>query len=113
MINQIENDEIKFRIGDILFTWDDNKEKINIRKHGVNFREAAAAFMDEDAVYEFNSINEITGEERLDVIGMVYGDIMFVVYVDRITRDNNSIIRIISARLAERKEEKIYAYGTR
>lgn len=69
--------------------------------------------MDEDAVYEFNSIDEITGEERLDVIGMVYGDIMFVVYVDRITIENSNIIRIISARLAEKKEEFIYAYGTR
>ncbi|MBQ6774559.1 MAG: BrnT family toxin [Synergistaceae bacterium] len=109
----MEYGEIKFRLGDILFTWDDEKEKINIRKHGVNFREAAAAFMDEDAVYEFNSIDEITGEERLDVIGMVYGDIMFVVYVDRITIENSNIIRIISARLAEKKEEFIYAYGTR
>ena len=110
--SMIEQDEIKLELGGMLFTWDDEKEKINIRKHGVDFTDAASVFLDEGSVIRPNSIDNYTGEERFDIIGMVYGDLMFVVYVERVTMDNNEIIRIISARLAERKEEKIYAYGS-
>ena len=37
MTKHIEKAEIKLRLGDMLFTWDDEKEKINIRKHGIDF----------------------------------------------------------------------------
>ena len=49
--------------------------------------------------------------ERLQAIGMVYGDIMYMVYVERITIDSNDIIRIISAREATKEEKRYYAYG--
>lgn len=60
---------------------------------------------------EINSVDEYTGEERLQAVGMVYGDIMYMVYVERVTVDNNDIIRIISARHATKEEERYYAYG--
>ena len=37
MTKHIEKAEIKLRLGDMLFTWDDEKEKINIRKYGIDF----------------------------------------------------------------------------
>ena len=67
-MKEFEYDEIKFEIGGMLFTWDDEKEKINIKKHGVDFSSAAGVFLDDDAVYECNFLDENTGEERLDVI---------------------------------------------
>ena len=106
-----ETEEIKLRIGDMLFTWDDEKERINIRKHGVDFRAAANVFLDIDAIYEYNSIDEYTGEERWDAIGFFEAGIMFVVYVERLTIDGNDIIRIISARYAERREKRRYVNG--
>ena len=106
-----EYDEIKLRLGDMLFTWDDEKERINIRKHGVDFRAAANVFLDIDAIYEYNSIDEYTGEERWDAIGFFEAGIMFVVYVERLTIDGNDIIRIISARYAERREKRRYVNG--
>ena len=107
-----EYGEIKLRFGDILFTWDDEKEKINIRKHGLDFRTAASVFLDEDAVLEENSIDECTGEERMDAIGSIgLHMLLFVVYVERITTDDDDIIRIISARRAVRKEIKRYVNG--
>ncbi|MBR0232600.1 MAG: BrnT family toxin [Synergistaceae bacterium] len=113
-MKEYDYDEIKFEIGGMLFTWDDEKEKINIKKHGVDFSSAAGVFLDDDAVYECNFLDENTGEERLDVIGMTMGSLMFVVYVERLTSDDNkNIVRIISARFATKKESKVYVNGTR
>ena len=106
-----EYEGIKLRIGGMAFTWDDKKEAVNIRKHRVNFTEAASIFLDEHVFIDINSIDEYTGEERLEAIGSIYGDVIFMVYVERLTIDNEDIIRIISARDATREEEKLYAYG--
>ena len=111
-MKHVEHEEIKLELDGILFTWDDEKEKINISKHEVRFKDAAAVFFDDGAVIRANSVDDYTGEERFDIIGMVYNNLMFVVYVERITVDSKEVIRIISARLAEKKEERIYAYGT-
>ena len=107
-MKQTEHDEIKLRIGDMLFTWDDEKERINIRKHKIDFKAAVNVFLDEYAIFEYNSVDERTGEERWDAIGFFEAGIMFVVYVERITIDDNDVIRIISARHAEKKEKKRY-----
>lgn len=106
-----EHEKIKLREGGMSFTWNDRKAELNEKKHGVSFTEAAAIFFDENILIEINSIDKWTGEERLQAIGMVYGDIMYMVYVERITVDNKDIIRIISARDATKEEEKYYAYG--
>ncbi|MBR0257465.1 MAG: BrnT family toxin, partial [Synergistaceae bacterium] len=61
---------------------------------------------------ENNSVDEHTGEERFDAIGMIGGNRMvFVVYVERVTTGGNDIIRIISARKADKKERKRYVNG--
>ena len=110
-MKQVEHEEIKLRLGDVLFTWDDEKERINIRKHEIDFTVAATVFMDNDVLLEFNSVDEYTGEERWDAIGLMKGPYLFVVYVERTTSDNDDIIRIISARKAERKEIQRYLDG--
>ena len=108
----IEDNEIKLELDGMLFTWDDEKEKINIRKHGVRFSVAATAFLDYDAVIRHNSFDDVTGEERFDIIALVAGNIiMFVVYVSRENINNRDVTRIISARKATRQEEKIYDNG--
>ena len=106
-----EYDEIKLRLGDMLFTWDDEKERINIRKHGIDFIEAATVFIDNDVLLEYNSVDEYTGEERWNAIGWMKGPMYFVVYVDRVSKYDDDIIRIVSARLATRKEKKRYFDG--
>lgn len=60
---------------------------------------------------ENNSIDDLTSEERYDVIGAIGGrELLFVVYVERITLDDD-IIRIISARKAEKEEQIRYVNG--
>ena len=39
------------------FEWDENKEEINIRKHGVNFNEAQEAFYDENAIDDYDEFH--------------------------------------------------------
>lgn len=110
-MRNVEHAEIKLVLGGIAFTWDDKKAIANLRKHGVRFSEAAAIFLDENVVIDVNSVDDYTGEEKLQAVGMVYGDVMFMVYVERVTMDNDDIIRIISARHATKGEERYYAYG--
>ena len=91
-MKHIETDKVKLRLGDMLFTWDDAKERINIRKHKIDFKTAASIFIDSYLYIESNSVDEYTGEERFDAIGMIAGDrAIFVVYVDRITIDGDDI----------------------
>lgn len=111
MTKHTEHEEVKLRLGDMLFTWDDEKEKINIRKHGVDFSVAANIFIDKDAVIEYNSVDDYTGEERWDIVGMFHRIMLFVVFVERVTVGEDDIIRIISARKADRKEIRRYING--
>ena len=110
-MRQVEYEEIKLQLGGMLFTWDDEKERINIRKHGVDFSVAANIFIDKDAVIEFNSVDDYTGEERWDIVGMFNKIMLFVVYVERIKEGDDDIIRIISARKAVKKEVRRYVNG--
>jgi uncharacterized DUF497 family protein len=84
------------------FEWDPGKEAANLRKHGVGFAQAAAAFQDPFAV-EWIDDREDYGEERVILLGMTDESVLSVVYTER---DNR--IRIISARRADRHEQEIY-----
>ena len=88
-----------------LFEWDDEKERINIRKHGVNFFDATYVFQDENRIEEFDKYHS-DDEERWKIIGMVKG-ILVVICTER-----EKSTRIISARPAEKYERRRY-YGDR
>ena len=90
-----------------LFEWDDEKEKINIRKHGIEFTRAIGVFFDEFRFEQFDRNHSDTEEERWKIIGMVDG-ILVVICTER----GNST-RIISAREATKNERKDYYYGYR
>jgi hypothetical protein len=83
------------------FEWDDEKEKINKKKHGISFNTAKEIFHDVNRLEIFD-IQHSDVEERYNTIGMV-DDVLFVVYVER--RDR---IRLISARLATENERRLY-----
>ena len=87
-----------------VFDWDDGKEQINFRKHGIHFRTAAKVFLDPNKLIREDE--EHPQELRFDVLGKV-GKVLFVVCA---FQDGN-IIRIISARLATVPEKERYEYG--
>lgn len=84
------------------FEWDDEKNKINFAKHGIDFETAMLVFNDLQRI-EIYDMEHSTEEDRYyNTIGMV-NDVIFVVYTER--KDN---IRLISARIATKTERSIY-----
>ncbi len=86
----------------MLYEWDVTKAHLNLRKHGIDFADAAAVFSDDYALTIPD--DEIESEDRYVTIGMdALGRILVVVFVWR-----DETIRIISARKAERFERRQY-----
>ena len=106
------NDGIKYTLGGLFFTWDDEKAAQNWKKHRIDFRLAAEVFLDEYAVDVFDFAHSDT-EPRRKVIGSTVGrqNTLFVVYVEREDCEKVELYRLISARNATGKERKIYEQG--
>lgn len=92
----------------IKFSWDDRKDKINQKKHGVSFDEAQTVFFDENAIQYFDP-DHSHDEDRFLMMGLSYR--LRTLVVCHCLRDNDSEIRIIQARKATKKEEKEYFGG--
>ena len=89
------------------FEWDEPKAQQNLGKHGVSFELARRAFDDPFAILIQDRIEG--GEYRWQTLGMANGVILLLVAHTSIEWDDDvEIIRIISARLAERSEKKLY-----
>jgi hypothetical protein len=87
------------------FEWDDNKNLINIKKHGLSFELAEAVFLDEFCLELYDEEHSSLEEDRFIAIGMLQNQIVIVtvVYTER-----DDVIRIISARKATDIERKYY-----
>jgi uncharacterized DUF497 family protein len=103
----LDNEEIRLRIGNLAFTWDDVKTIRNFRKHKVTFELAVEVFLDDSA---FERENTSADEFRFEIVGMarIAAELLFVVFAERVTMDNEEVLRIISARKATRKERVDY-----
>jgi len=89
----------------IRFEWDDKKNNLNLKKHGVSFEEAQTVFFDENAL-EFFDPDHSSEEDRFLLLGRSYK--LRIVLVCHCFRKSESVIRIISARKATKSERKIY-----
>ena len=83
------------------FEWDENKNRLNFEKHGIDFNLAKTAF-DGEIVTKVDGRFDY-GEIRQVALGEVEGRVLFVVYTER-----GDVIRIISARKANKKERNVY-----
>lgn len=85
------------------FEWDPEKARRNVAKHGVSFEEAATAFGDPLSLTILDP-DHSEEEDRSILLGQTYaGRLVVVVHTDR-----GENIRVISARLATRRERKAY-----
>ena len=83
------------------YQWDKNKAASNLQKHGIEFADAVSVFSDDLAI---TIPDNRFDEERFVTIGTdVFGRILVIVFTWR-----SEDIRLISARLAERRERKQY-----
>ncbi len=83
------------------FIWDDEKAAVNERKHDIDFDMASLVFLAPNRIEEYDGSHSV-GEDRWLTLGLVRATVLFVVYAER--RDD--VIRIISARKANRHEQK-------
>lgn len=90
----------------IRFEWDPDKAKRNLAKHGVSFEDAATAFGDPLSLTIFDP-DHSDDEDRFILVGSTGGGHLVVVaHVDRA-----GVVRIISARIATKRERRTYESG--
>ena len=87
------------------YEWDDNKNKANIAKHGVNFN--IAVDFDWESAIEVRDTRFDYGEERWIALGYINKRLFIMVYVFR-----ENTIRIISLRKANKRESDFYEKKT-
>jgi uncharacterized DUF497 family protein len=90
----------------VLFEWDETKARTNLRKHSVSFDDAMLVFADPFALVDQDRVEG--AELRWQTLGLVGGLVLLLVAHTVRTEDGDEIIRIISARRANRKERQIY-----
>ena len=90
------------------FDWDENKNKINQKKHGITFEEASSVFYDEMALL-FDDPLHSSEEDRFLLLGM--SEKSHICIVCHCYRESDAVIRIISARKATKREVQRYADG--
>ena len=92
-------------MNDITFEWDERKNRENKRKHKVSFEEAQTVFLDENAIRYFDP-DHSDDENRFLMLGMSFA--LRVLVVCHCYRSDDSVIRIISARRANKREQASY-----
>ena len=88
----------------VKFEWDERKNKSNIEKHGIDFRDAQDIFQSkrlsiDDTRHEY-------GERRIITVGLIGKSVYVVVYNKR-----EEAIRLVSARKANERERRRYYDG--
>ena len=92
-------------MSDLTFRWDPKKETQNQEKHGVSFEEAKSVFYDESAKL-IHDPDHSDDEDRFILLG--FSSALRLLVVCHCYRENESTIRIISARKASKSEAKNY-----
>ncbi len=91
-----------------IFDWDEKKNQLNQKKHGLDFAEACSVFFDERAIL-FDDPEHSWSEERFLLLGMsATKKICVVCHCYRVSA---TVIPIISARKATKREVESYVRG--
>ena len=86
------------------FEWDEDKAAANLEKHGVDFVDARAVFRDEEVLISEDK-RRIYGKPRFEALGLIDERLHVVIYTFRA-----ETCRIISARKANKREQRRYGY---
>lgn len=83
------------------YQWDEHKRISNVRKHGIDFRDAAAIFAGDTVLMEDDRFEY--GVTRFVSLGLLRGRVIVVVHTEQ-----DDVTRIISARKATNYEQDTY-----
>jgi uncharacterized DUF497 family protein len=92
-------------MSDIRFEWDERKNRENKRKHGISFEEAQTVFLDENAIRYYDP-DHSEDEDRFIMLGISFR--LRMLLVCHCFRADDKVIRIVSARKANKKEAEAY-----
>ena len=84
-----------------MFTWDEKKRKLNLAKHGIDFRDAEAIF--DGRLIMVEDTREDYGEPRYVALGLLKDIVVSLVYAER-----DDQVRIISIRKALKHEARFF-----
>ena len=87
------------------FEWDVRKNVRNMHKHGVSFEEAQTVFLDEQALL-ITDPDHSEQEERFILLGL--SSALQTLVVCHCYCRGGGVIRLISARCADRQERMVY-----
>ena len=90
---------------ELKFIWDENKNKLNQKKHGISFIEAKSVFYDQDGRL-ISDPDHSESEDRFILLG--FSSSLNLLVVCHCYRENEDTIRIISARKATKSEKRQY-----
>lgn len=88
------------------FEWDEDKAESNWQKHRIEFELAAQVFSDPNRIEKFDAAHQGC-EDRWQTIGMAASLVLMVVYTER--GASGEVIRLISARKANKHEHRTYS----
>ena len=91
------------------FEWDENKNRTNIAKHGVDFASVAPVFDDPLSLTVLDRI--VDGDLRYRTVGAALHGVVLVAHTLHETLGGVEWIRLISARYATSSERKAYEEG--
>jgi uncharacterized DUF497 family protein len=89
----------------LFFEWDERKSRANRKKHGVSFEEAQTVFLDDHAL-RFYDPDHSEDEDRFIMLGMSFK--LRTLVVCHCYRSQEAVIRIVSARKANKSEAAVY-----
>jgi uncharacterized DUF497 family protein len=92
-------------VDELRFEWDERKNRENSQKRGVDFEEARTAFYDENAVQFFDP-DHSENEDRFILLGMSFK--LGVLVVCHYFQESETVVRLISARKANKTEKRDY-----
>ncbi len=88
------------------FEWNETKSKTNVGKHGISFEEAVTCFYDPYQIAFYDPDHSEKEDREIMIAHSKNGRLLIVCYTIR-----DKILRIISARLATKREVKSYEEG--
>ena len=84
-----------------MFVWNEDKRQLNLRKHGIDFADAAEIFA--GVTFTADDDRETYGERRFLTLGLLEDQVVSVTHTER-----GEEVRIISIRKATRHEARFY-----
>lgn len=88
------------------FEWDEEKAKANLKKHRIDFEEAATVFADPFSITIHDPDHSAYEQRYIDIGSSDKDRVLVVVYTER-----GSNLRIVSCRKATLSERKLYEEG--